>query len=525
MNKKLKVFTLLLCFSICTCLFGCNNKENGFNFLYETVEKVTNLDPQLAANDTELQVVYNTFEGLMKYDQNNKLICGVADSYSVSKNGLTYNFKIKEDAKWSDGRPLTAYDFEFAFKRAANPETASPYSASLLAIKNLPEALSGKKSHKQIGVTAVSESELKIELSYASSEFLDLLTTPVAMPCNEDFFLSCKGYYGLNEDSVISNGYYHVTSWNEDYCELSSNKNHTSKEISEVSSVYIYFNSEDELFENIEKNEPHFSILDKNMIDRLNNAKISFNATHIGNTVNSLIINPKSNIGEENIMEALIRTAKVTIPEEFGHSYGVSLTNSVLPQIVEFSEEIVCKKTAFSKPEDASELFIIGCENLNIERIFPTFSIMYIDNDINKEFAQQIASEWQNAFGVSVNITAIENEDALISNIEAGSFDAAIIPTKAISDSPTSYLQNFTSKSNTNYIGYKDDDFDNTIKKMNGKTGQDLKKLTKSAVEKLNKCGYFSPLYITSKTYYFKEDLKPSINKHNQKVYFYHSAN
>ena len=121
------------------CLFGCGSEKGTKSFIYETVMGITNIDPLFATNDTELHIVYNTFEGLMKYDKAGILTCGVAENYSVSNGGKTYTFKLKKDSKWSDGRPLTAEDFEFAFKRAVDPHSQSPYASTLLPITYAPD--------------------------------------------------------------------------------------------------------------------------------------------------------------------------------------------------------------------------------------------------------------------------------------------------------------------------------------------------------------------------------------------------
>ncbi len=503
-------------------LGGCANPNNKSNIIYETTAIISNIDPQFATNETELQIVYNIFEGLTKYNKSGELELGVAESYSVSKDGLTYNFKIKDNVKWSDGRPLIADDFVFSFKKAVNPETASPYAATLLPIKNASKILSGKKAVDEIGVVAISDSQLQIELDYASEEFLDLLTTPVAMPCNEEFFNDCKGYYGLNDEAVISNGCYYLSAWNEEFCSLKKNKEYEFNDIPSINSVYIYFNSEDELFENMQKSEPDFTILNNALIEKLINKNIAINPTHLGNTTHSLIINPKSNLAEKNILKALMSTVSFSISNDFIINHGISYAKSILPNTVDFSEEIICNKSRLDSEKQATEKFIEGCENLNIERIFPSFSIVYFEDEITKSVAQQIAAKWQNIFGVSVNITAIESFDILNSSIQSGNYDVAIIPTTAISSSPTSYFQQFTSNSTTNYLGYKNKKFDALVKKMNNHSGEQLKITTTKAANILNDYKYIYPLFISSKTYHFNPDINIKVNSRNQKVYFSH---
>ena len=519
MIKLRKCLALLISLSMFLCLFGCGNEKATKSFIYETVTGITNIDPLFAINDTELHIVYNTFEGLMKYDKAGILTCGVAENYSVSNGGKTYTFKLKKDAKWSDGRPLTANDFEFAFKRAVDPHSQSPYSSTLLPIKNVSDILKGKKSPDSISVKAINDSELEINLESVNTNFLDLLTTPVTMPCNEDFFLSCKGYYGLNKKSVLGNGYYRLSSWNEEYCGLKANEKYDLYNSSEIGTAYIYFNTEDELLENIKKEEPHFSVLGNTMIERLNDAEIAYQSTHIGNTVHSLIINPDSQLAEKNILNALSGTIEFEINDELKNKYGITSASSILPTTVNLSDKITFKNKTLN-PDKALDDFIKGCENLDVDKIFPTFSIICLKDKSTETIARQIAANWQKIFGVTVNISAIEDEDMLKSQIISGYYDIAIISNTAISSSPTSYLQQFTSDSTTNISNFKNQSFDKTVRKMSKATGDEFLETTKEATKTINEYKYIYPLFVSSKTYYWHSELQPQFNPNNNIVYF-----
>ena len=519
MKTLTKLFSLLIVLSFILCMCGCEEKNGTKSFLYETVTGITNIDPQLAVNDTELHVVYNTYEGLMKYTKAGVLDCGVAESYTVSNQGKTYNFKLKKDAKWSDGRPLTADDFVFAFRRAVDPQSLSPYAATLLPVKNVSKILKGDKSPEEIAVVAINDHELQINLENLNSGFLDLLTTPVTMPCNEDFFNSCKGYYGLNRKSVLSNGYYRVSAWNEEYCTLKANEEYELYNSSEIGSAYIYFNTEDELFENIEKEEPQFSILNNSMIDRLNKAEIEYKSNNIGNTIHSLIINPDSMLAEENILKALSGTIKFQISDELSHNYGLKAATSILPSTVTYSDKISFNRINTDN-EVALDSFLKGCENLEVDKIFPTFSIACINDENTEGIARQIAANWQSIFGVTVNITTFESEDALKDQVNSGVYDVAILTNTAISSSPTAFLQQFTSGSTTNNTKFKSKEFDKAVSKMSKSTGDELFSATKKAAQIINDYEYMYPLFISSKTYYWGEDIEPQYNKNNQIVFF-----
>ncbi len=98
---------------MCPLISGCFSKsEEGAIFRYDIYENPSTLDPQLANSESELMIVENGFEGLLRKNEQGKLEAGVAKEWSVSKDKLTYTFKLREDAKWDDGEtPVTANDF------------------------------------------------------------------------------------------------------------------------------------------------------------------------------------------------------------------------------------------------------------------------------------------------------------------------------------------------------------------------------------------------------------------------------
>ena len=135
-------------------------EATGSNVLNVMVEvEVASLDPQLATDGTSFEVIADFTDGLMQMDAEGQAVEALAESYEVSGDGCTYTFHIREDANWSNGDPVTANDFVFAWQRAADPATASEYSymmSDIVQIKNAAEIISGEKAKSEPGVTAVA---------------------------------------------------------------------------------------------------------------------------------------------------------------------------------------------------------------------------------------------------------------------------------------------------------------------------------------------------------------------------------
>ncbi len=179
--------------------------------------EIASLDPQIATDGTSFEVIADFTDGLMQMDSDGKAVNAIAESHEVSEDGLTYTFHLKKDAKWSNGDPVAADDFVFGWQRAVDPDTASEYSYMLSDIgqvKNAADIIAGKKPVTDLGITAVDENTLKVELNVPVSYFLSLMYFPTFYPVNRSFYESLdKGSFGTSPETVLSNGAFKLDSY------------------------------------------------------------------------------------------------------------------------------------------------------------------------------------------------------------------------------------------------------------------------------------------------------------------------
>lgn len=181
--------------------------DNTLNVMVEV--EVESLDPQVATDGTSFEVIADFTDGLKQMDANGSVINALCAEETVSEDGLTYTFKIRDDANWSNGEPVTAADFVFAWQRAADPVLASEYSYMLSdigQIKNAAAIIAGEMDKSKLGVTAVDEKTLKVELEVPVSYFDQLLYFPTFYPINQAFFESCGDSYATSPETTLSNG-------------------------------------------------------------------------------------------------------------------------------------------------------------------------------------------------------------------------------------------------------------------------------------------------------------------------------
>lgn len=215
LNKVVKVFVKVLSmFMVIGLLLSTSNsiaKEKKILRIANGGD-ITSLDPQRISGDWEHRVVGDAFEGLMKDGPNSEILPGMALSYKVSSDGLTYTFKLRK-AKWSDGTELTAKDFVYAFRRLINPETAAKYAWLMFTIKNAEDINTGKiKNINELGVKAISDYSLEIKLSKPAPYFISSLAHFTSFPIPMHI-VEKHGDNWVKPENIVVNGAFLPTEW------------------------------------------------------------------------------------------------------------------------------------------------------------------------------------------------------------------------------------------------------------------------------------------------------------------------
>ena len=178
-------------------------------FTYRVLDEHSSLDPGVVEDVSGSEIVRDLFEGLMNDDADGNLIPGVATGYTVSDDKLTYTFTLRDNAKWSNGDPVTAGDFVYAWRRAASPELASPYAwyMSLMAVEGVDAVIAGEAPLDSLGVSAPDDHTLVVQLSTPLPYFVQMTTHattfPVPQAVIEEF-----GDAWTQPDHIVSNGAY-----------------------------------------------------------------------------------------------------------------------------------------------------------------------------------------------------------------------------------------------------------------------------------------------------------------------------
>lgn len=198
-------------------LVGCGHSTTSSTPQSQTLNwmstgTISTLDPSKGVDITTQQMLYNAFSGLVSPDGGNKVKLAVAKDYQVSNNGKTYTFHLKH-TKWNNGQPLTANDFVYGIQRSANPKTASQEAYYMDHIVNYTEVSNGQKPVEQLGVKAIDNYTLQIQLTKPQPYFINILTLPVFYPQYQAAVTKYGSQYGTNSQRIVSNGAFNVTGW------------------------------------------------------------------------------------------------------------------------------------------------------------------------------------------------------------------------------------------------------------------------------------------------------------------------
>ena len=179
-------------------------------------DDIGTLDVSLTNNTISSNAIGQLYEGLIHLDKDNKPAPGAAKSWEVSPDGLTYTFKLQDNAKWWDGTPVTAQDFVYSWTRTLDPATKSEYAFILYWIKGAADFNNGKGSKDAVAVKAVDDKTLEVTLDAPRPYFLTTMGFPTYYPLQQKAVEAAGDKYGSSKDTVMGNGPFKITEWNQD---------------------------------------------------------------------------------------------------------------------------------------------------------------------------------------------------------------------------------------------------------------------------------------------------------------------
>ncbi|MBH0228788.1 peptide ABC transporter substrate-binding protein [Halobacillus yeomjeoni] len=177
--------------------------------------EIPTMDSSIASDAVAFQFLGSTMDGLYRLGEGGDVEPGIAKDHTVSEDGLTWTFTLREDAKWTNGDTVTANDFVYAWQRAVNPDTGSEYGPYMMGgvIKNAQSIADGDTPVEELGVKAVDEYTLEVSLEKPVPYFKSLTTFGTFLPLNQKFVEEQGDQYALEADTLVYNGPFKMTEW------------------------------------------------------------------------------------------------------------------------------------------------------------------------------------------------------------------------------------------------------------------------------------------------------------------------
>ncbi|MCM1299458.1 MAG: peptide ABC transporter substrate-binding protein [Firmicutes bacterium] len=466
---------LLLIFSAAVTSAGCSKDDGtGYIFKYDIPNNPRTLDPQTANDSSSYEIIANMFEGLLKIDKDGNIQNAVAENYTVSDDGLTYSFDLRKDVYWYDGNDFeancTANDFVFAFQRLFKPATKSKTAGDFFCIKNAESINKGYISDvDQLGVKAENDYKLIITLENPNPSFPVLLTTAPAMPCNEKFYSSTSGKYGLYADSVASNGPFYIFRWNYDQWSSDNNniimrinkKNNANNEIAPYS--LNFFIEEEDSHLNFLNEQSHVYITSGSEAVELLNKGYEYSESE--NKVWGIMFNTKSKaFRNSSVRKALaysIQRNKAEINE-----IGYNEAEGIIPTSINIGESsyrsIIAKDCILPYNENMASGNMSDALKTVDKAIWSGLTLYVPDDDTIYNYISDISQQWQSELQFYCNVKRLsQNEYETV--LKNGKFDFIIADISGGSNNPSSYLSAFSTTGSSNYSGYSNSDFDQLL--------------------------------------------------------------
>ena len=427
-SKLKKLCAVVLAATLATSLFiGCGDSSSNSGSSSSNQQLVFNLgedpetmDPTLNNSSGAGTMILNAFEGLMVLDENDQPVEGTAESMEVSEDGLVYTFKIREDAKWSDGEAVTADNFKYSWLRALNKETAAEYAYQLFYIKNAEKFYNGEATAEEVGINVIDEKTLEVTLETPTAYFLQLLAFTTYVPLREDIVSANPEGWATNPETYVSNGPFKLVQWDmKDQLVFEKNENYWDKDSVKLESL---------TFKLVTDDTTAYSELKAGNFDMVNS--VPTNEIEPGIEEGLVHVNPKLgnyyfaiNVGKQDTLSEdvkevlnnkLVRQAlnlaidRQEIIDNVGKAEQIPAYSFVPQGITDENGNDFASKEYYD-PSDmegniakAKELLKeAGYENGNG---IPTIELMYNSEDAHKDICQIIQQNWEE-IGVNVELT------------------------------------------------------------------------------------------------------------------------
>ena len=460
----------------------------------------------------------NVFESFYRLGKNGKPTAGLAKTGTVSKDGKTWTFKIR-DSKWSNGDPIVAQDFVYSWRRSLNPKTASPYAYLFSGVKNADAIIAGKKSPNALGISAPDKKTVVVKLNRPIAYFKVLMAYPLFGPQNEKVVKKYGNRYATKAQYQVYSGPFKIKGWNgtNDTWSFVKNNDYWDKKVVKLNKIN---------YQVVKSNNTGYQMYQQGKLDltplsseQVKNLKSNQDFTQYPySLVRFLLYNFKDKnqinraaLNNKNIRLALslsidrdVVTKKVlgngsTLPTGF-----VANDLAANPKTgIDFAKEQSVNNTVDYNSALAKKYWKKGLQEIGQKNL--TFDVLSSNDEADSDqLTQYLQSQWTKELkGLKINITNIP-EKSSDSRAQQGNFDIYLSHWGGDFNDPMTFMQIPMTGTSYNYGKWSNSTYDNLVKKAGNEDANNPEKRWNdlvSAAKIVNGNQAITPIYQQTTAY------------------------
>lgn len=533
--QKIKKFTLVaVSISAAFLLAACGSQQSSSSARKD--KQVLNLSSTapLDTIDISKAIGYgqtgNVFESFYRLGKNGQPAAGLAKSGTVSKDGKTWTFKLRSNAKWSNGEKITAQDFVYSWRRTINPKTASPYAYLFSGIKNADEIIAGKKDPSSLGIKALNQETVQVKLNRPIAYFKVLMAYPLFGPQNEAFIKKTGKKYATSSKYMLYSGPFKITGWKgtNDTWSFVKNNQYWDKQAVKLSKIsYQVVKTTNTGYQLYQQGKLDLTPLSSEQVKQLKKNKdfktypysyvafLAYNFQAKDATVKKALNNKNIRLALSLSLDRKILTSKV-----FGDGSSVP-TGFVASGLAydpdnkeDFAKEQKVANTVDYNEKLAEKYWKTGMKELGLKKL--NLTLLASNEGTNADaLTQYLQSQWTKVLsGINVKVNSIPSKNAY-TKASSGDFDIYVSGWGGDFSDPMTFMRILQKGTSYNYGKWDNAEYNSLIKKALTTDANDVNKrwqdLVKAA-QVANADQAVSPIYQQTTAYLQNSKVKGIIH-------------
>ena len=476
-----KLLSLLLSCLMIVSLVGCGSSDDDTStYTYSSELDIKNLDSSDADDGCSLKAIHAVIDGLTKTDKEGKIVNGLAKESILSEDGLTHTYKLREDAKWTNGDDVTAHDFVYAWQRIFAKKGSYYYMfcdgiASIEGAQALSDKINNGEELTQedldsMAVKAIDDKTLEVKTTVRVSFFDELLAFPCFFPINEKFCEEQGDNYGKNANAILGNGAFMMTNWEPgSIAEFKKNPDYYEADTVKIEKLVMKLVQDPKVAaQSFEAGETDYAPITSDLVDKYKDNEafvqvpdgfvyylsVNFRNSDLANSnirhAISLAINRDDLC--ENVLKDGSRGSTGYVPSQV----------SMSPSGTDFRDD--AGKILYYDLKEAQSKLDAGLKELGKSevKIRITYGTDESPMDVIATYLQNALSKLK---GLKVEMVATTKQDRIYNKQKNGDYDLAVTRWGPDYSDPTTFLTIIISNNSNNYGQWKNDEYDELMAK------------------------------------------------------------